>query len=1120
MSESQEFNWDSFDWNGFNPNENETFHTNQQEIHQMNEFEQQREEQRETDEMRELRRREVDFIQQFEEEESQRNRRILTQQDIQEQGYQQRQTETELQPHFYFVGEEGDEYVPLVLFEYGDHAFGSIRELNEFVEWYFDHFDYFEMFGIPFQTNFQMNTITVDLILNEDDLNPEMIQKAIAHLLGFVVPLNQFQIVVDFTLEMEPGLTRRIMRPLPEFIRPIEGIPCYFFATDVQRFWQMYEEETYGFYQMENLVEFHLIIQLPAIDLNDSGERFPLLVKSKEFAPYRELFHLLQIFYDDEEIPSSLEHCFVHSLQHFNVLNQHQIDQIKLLVKRIVFTSKTLNQITTNFNIKIELYLQNGTIKEYGTNQRQTCSIGLIQYGAIKHYFPMVKCMGYSSMEIIQAMIEEKEFIQPSLFIPTTKYELIDRLNVISLNKCEMRTMKRKEKEKEKQQELKDYCLIFADFECFTQGEQHEPFCLCWKNTTMNRKGHEYGMECAKRFIQKLNELKRDCLVYFHNLSYDGRFLLWGKVESVLLKQRKIYSLVLKTDSNHKLHFKDSYAIITHKLALFPQMFGLETTGPKEIFPYNYYSRQTYMKGTIEECWKDEKPKWNEEQIDHFKRNLKELNCLKSDGIHFDAKKYCLYYCERDVEILEQGFLKFKTQLQEHFDLDATEFLTISSLANAHFKQSVYLKQDVFEYNGFIREWIRQAVIGGRCMTRQNKKWKVEEEIVDFDACSLYPSAMHRLHLPLGKPFILDKSFLDAEFLLQHTMHEDELDAKGTERWLSCFIVKIKIISIQTELDFPLIIHKTPTTRDYVNEIGHEMVVDNIYLEDLMFYHGAQVEVVEGIGWRGKKENLMSKEIQRVYEKRAELKRQKNKAETIYKLIMNSTYGKTIQKMPESEQMIVNSKQEMEEYVTTNFELVKEIEELYNDHWLLTTYPQEDKMFIPDLVGCLILSMSKRIMNEVFYCCNKQGIPVYYQDTDSIHIPKNRLNDLQQEFQFQFERELIGTQMGQFHSDFDPVKGKESWAKRSLFVGKKCYFDLLTNEDGDEKAHFRLKGIPQEVIEEKAKEEYNGSIEALYEALMEGKEIEFNLLSTRVRFDMKKDFRIVNKNEFLRKVKF
>jgi hypothetical protein len=65
--------------------------------------------------------------------------------------------------------------------------------------------------------------------------------------------------------------------------------------------------------------------------------------------------------------------------------------------------------------------------------------------------------------------------------------------------------------------------------------------------------------------------------------------------------------------------------------------------------------------------------------------------------------------------------------------------------------------------------------------------------------------------------------------------------------------------------------------------------------------------------------------------------------------------------------------------------------------------------------------MSKRIMNEVMCTAEDLGIRIFYQDTDSMHIDMNRLNDLAIEYKSRFGRELIGKNLGQFHNDFDEV---------------------------------------------------------------------------------------------------
>ena len=79
-----------------------------------------------------------------------------------------------------------------------------------------------------------------------------------------------------------------------------------------------------------------------------------------------------------------------------------------------------------------------------------------------------------------------------------------------------------------------------------------------------------------------------------------------------------------------------------------------------------------------------------------------------------------------------------------------------------------------------------------------------------------------------------------------------------------------------------------------------------------------------------------------------------------------------------------------------------------------------------NLIGVQILSMSKRIMNEVICLAEDLGINVYYQDTDSIHIDDDKIELLEKEFEKRFGRKLRGDQLGQFHPDFDKCNIKNN----------------------------------------------------------------------------------------------
>ena len=48
-------------------------------------------------------------------------------------------------------------------------------------------------------------------------------------------------------------------------------------------------------------------------------------------------------------------------------------------------------------------------------------------------------------------------------------------------------------------------------------------------------------------------------------------------------------------------------------------------------------------------------------------------------------------------------------------------------------------------FSGVVQHYISRCIVGGRCMTNSDKMYHVKRKLADFDACSLYPSAMFRM---------------------------------------------------------------------------------------------------------------------------------------------------------------------------------------------------------------------------------------------------------------------------------------------------------------------------------------------------------------------------------------
>ena len=63
--------------------------------------------------------------------------------------------------------------------------------------------------------------------------------------------------------------------------------------------------------------------------------------------------------------------------------------------------------------------------------------------------------------------------------------------------------------------------------------------------------------------------------------------------------------------------------------------------------------------------------------------------------------------------------------------------------------------------------------------------------------------------------------------------------------------------------------------------------------------------------------------------------------------------------------------------------------------------------------------MAKRIMNEVTCLAEDNNIEMYYQDTDSIHMPLATLDKLADLYKQEYNKTLTGKALGQFSDDFD-----------------------------------------------------------------------------------------------------
>lgn len=682
----------------------------------------------------------------------------------------------------------------------------------------------------------------------------------------------------------------------------------------------------------------------------------------------------------------------------------------------------------------------------------------------------------------------------------------------------------RKKRQTIKAIETQKLRVFYADFESCTSNDDgtyldaHIPFMCCVRES--KEKGHENKCtfigtnsgEALFDWVINLTPPDEIPLIYFHNLSYDINFLLKYGIVSAVNRN----SLILQAEFLYKgriIRLKDSYGLLSMPLRSMARSFKIEIE--KEIFPYSYYSPNRVLRniGDIDDVYEIENA-WSDDDKKQFETNLQNMN--EKDLHAFNMVKYAQFYCERDVDVLQQCIDIFHEQVISSFYIDCHRVISISSIADKYLRNMVYYPfGQMFMYSNHIRDFLLDAVHGGRVMCARNERHHFiaqdrEHGLWDLDAVSLYPSAMSCLYTVGGKPIPLELYELDYNYL-------------RSQKDITAYVVEIYITAINKPRDFPLVIHKDPNTGKITNtnEAPVRMTVCDIELEDLVEFQQIEFHIIRGLKWTGPRDYTIQETVRDLFNKRAAYKKEKNPLENSYKLLLNSIYGKTIQKAIDHEykyykpdtnfkQWLVNHSNRVENFTIIKDSDIVRIKEVMPIH----------KHFNNTLLGVQILAMSKRLMNRVMCLADDFHLDVYYQDTDSMHIRRDQVPVLERAFASKYGRDLRGTALCQFHPDFDPICSEsipeEVTAIESYFLGKKCYCDKLVDQRGNIGYHVRMKGVSLKSVAHAAKEDYMG----LYARLFSGETVVFDLCCDgQVKFDNTKDGTVKTKTSFERAVK-
>ena len=856
----------------------------------------------------------------------------------------------------------------------------------------------------------------------------------------------------------------------------------------------------------------------------------------------------LQIYKKDcDDKKRNLDNCLLFSLKQYGIADE-KLEKIKEMIKLKKIPISDIKIVCDKLRVGITIWFSN-------TNQTRKVSYGKqydinINIGYIENHYFLIKDTKYTSysiknydsvkdlddfnmiykktgmksnqrfintFELVSLMMENKDYFFDKIDAGNiNKYDEIylDKLKDNSFACLEYDINDYREVSFDKTKIEPDLevdektKIVYFDFETGKIKRNGkifvEPFLCCTIDNQDNKKSF-LGKNCA---YNMLNSLNQDTILIAHNAKFDYTFLtkhLWKCKE---ICNGSAFITFTGYFGKIKIQIKDSYKLIPMRLSEFPKAFKLDYV--KEYMPYDLYTDDNINLRYIEyEAVLDYIENDNEKEI--FDENIAKWDLVKDSCV--DMIEYARKYCEIDVQLLRDSYNIFRDNCISHFNIDVNKILTIPTLADKYLiSEGCY--DGVYELSGQPRQFIQNCIVGGRTMCCNNEKNILENvRVNDFDAVSLYPSAMYRINGFLkGLPKVITN-----------------LDYNVVKNYDGYFVqIKIKKIGIDRKFGLCSYIDTDKGVRNFTNDlVGRIVYIDKTGLEDLINFQNVEFEIVKGYYFDEGFNTKINQVIKTIFDKRLQLKKEKNVGQLIYKLIMNSGYGKAIQKSHDVDTKLFDNRKDFESYLSKNYNKIKSFVKYDDDKkFKVSVGSTMTDHFNRCHIGVEILSMSKRIMNEVICLAEDNSLNIYYQDTDSIHIEDKDIAVLSALYKNKYDKDLIGNNLGQFHSDFE-LEGanKNIIATDSIFLGKKSYVDKLVGEDDAGNKingfHFRMKGIPSKVVEYYCNEN-KITIFELYRKMYNGDMIDFDLTCGGTKFTIKheKDYTINIIDDFRRKVCF
>jgi len=421
-------------------------------------------------------------------------------------------------------------------------------------------------------------------------------------------------------------------------------------------------------------------------------------------------------------------------------------------------------------------------------------------------------------------------------------------------------------------------------------------------------------------------------------------------------------------------------------------------------------------------------------------------------------KKELEIYNIRDSEIT----FKFANFLQDSFNkIGCNIKFTIASTSMSLFRNK-YLKEFLFQPKKEIIEFLYKAYYGGRTETISRGKIK---NMNYYDINSLYPYVM------------LSKEYPHPNYIEYITFDWDKIDNKNKEiskkeikrgldlvnkfEGVSYCLVKAKFNKDNKFLEnIPILPYRDESLNKLVFPLGYfESYQTHVELRKAINL-GYEVLIFKSVYYE-KTFNPFKDFVTDNYNKRLEEKKKGSSMDIVYKLILNSLYGKFAQKM-ETTEIIINNSEESKEKVMKAILKNKELEKNKKDYKykidMIDNYSLDDEeqndilnpqiyfitdldkeyipKFINPILSIYITSYARLELFNLIETIKKNKKNIVYFDTDSVITDYN----------FNTSKDL-----GALKKEYD--------IKEGIIIKPKMYYLKGLNEKKEETEVYKCKGL-------------------------------------------------------------